>query len=220
MNSQQNKVIAHGSEEWKAVRSGKFTPSELYRLMTEPRTKTDVLSQGAITYVKEKIAELMISDTGFEKQFQGNAATEWGTSYEEEALELFSEYTDSDIIQPGFLNYNEDFGGTPDGISKDNNFGIEIKCPYNPTIHLDNFLLNDMDFKKERKEYYWQIQGYSLITGIKDWYFISYDPRNVDYKLKYILIKRNEEDIELIKQKLTIASKYKQQLINNLKQVK
>jgi hypothetical protein len=75
-------------------------------------------------------------------------------------------------------------------------------------------------FKKERKEYYWQIQGYSLITGIENWYFISYDPRQIDYKIKILPIKRNEDDIRLIKEKLELANDYKQQLINNLKQQK
>jgi hypothetical protein len=220
MQQNEKKVISHGSDEWKAVRSGKFTPSELYRLMTEPRTKSDLLSAGAVTYVKEKVAELLTFDLENEKQFTGNAATEWGNSYEEEAIEVFSDLVDAEIIQPGFLNFSEHFGGTPDGVSKDGNFGIEVKCPFNSTIHLDNVLLNEMDFKKERKEYYWQIQGYSLITGIKDWYFVSYDPRNYQYKLKYLLIKRNEEDINLIKEKLSLATEYKNKLINNLKQVK
>lgn len=209
--------IEHGTEAWHMARSGKFTPSELYRLMTEPRSKSEMLSEGAKTYVKEKIAETLTIDISNDKMFSGNNATEWGNSYEGEAIELFSDMLNKEIINVGFINYDDNFGGTPDGISHDNLFGIEVKCPYNTSIHLDNLLLDSVAFKKERKEYYWQIQGYSLITGIEDWYFISYDPRQIDYKLKVIPIKRNEDDIRLIKEKLQIAANYKQELITKLK---
>jgi hypothetical protein len=210
------KRIEHGTEDWHRARSGKFTPSELYRLMTEPRTKTEKLSEGAKTYVKEKIAEILTVDISNEKMFHGNNATEWGNSFEGEAIELFSDMLNKEIINVGFINYDDNFGGTPDGISHDNLFGIEVKCPYNPSIHLDNLLLDSLAFKKERKEYYWQIQGYSLITGIENWYFVSYDPRQIDYKLKILPIKRNEDDIRIIKEKLQIAADYKQELLTKL----
>lgn len=211
------KRIEHGTEDWHRARSGKFTPSELYRLMTEPRTKNEKLSEGAKTYVKEKIAEVLTIDISNEKMFHGNNATEWGNSYEGEAIELFSDMLNKEIVNVGFINYDDNFGGTPDGISHDKLFGIEVKCPYNASIHLDNLLLDSLAFKKERKEYYWQIQGYSLITGIENWYFVSYDPRQIDYKLKILPIKRNEDDIRLIKEKLQIAANYKQELLTKLK---
>jgi hypothetical protein len=211
------KRIEHGTEDWHRARSGKFTPSELYRLMTPPKFKTEKLSEGAKTYVKEKIAETLTVDISNDKMFHGNNATEWGNSFEGEAIELFSDMLNKEIINVGFINYDDNFGGTPDGISHDSLFGIEVKCPYNPSIHLDNLLLDSLAFKKERKEYYWQIQGYSLITGIENWYFISYDPRQIDYKIKIIPIKRNEEDIRFIKEKLQIATEYKQELLTKLK---
>lgn len=210
--------IPHGSEEWYNVRKGRFTPSELHRLMTEPKLKTEVLSAGAITYIKEKLAESLTADFKIENEFQGNAATAWGNAYEDEAINIFADMSDTEIIKPGFILANDVFGGTPDGVSADNSFGIEVKCPYNPAIHLDNLLLTPDEFKKARKEYYWQIQGYILLTGIPDWYFISYDPRQTHLCIKYIQIKKNEEDIELIKKKLKLATDYKQQLLNKLKQ--
>lgn len=210
--------VPHGSEAWKRARQGKFTASELHRLMAEPRVKTEVLSQGAITYIKEKICEMLIEDYSSDNDFS-NAATAWGSSYEDEAINLFSDLRDNEIIQTGLINYNEYFCGTPDGISKDKSFGIEVKCPYNPSIHLDNLFLTPEDFKKARKEYYYQIQGYSILTGIKDWYFISYDPRQSSdsLKLSYLKIERNEEDVVAIQKKLKVANYYKQSLLNKLK---
>ncbi len=210
--------IPHGSEEWYNSRRGRFTPSELHRLMVEPKIKSELLSVGAISYIKEKLAESLISDINTENEFQGNAATAWGNAYEDEAINIFADQSDTEIIKPGFIIKNDFFGGTPDGVSADNSFGIEVKCPYNPAIHLDNLLLSPDEFKKARKEYYWQIQGYIYLTGIDDWYFISYDPRQTHLCIKYIQIKKSEQDIELIEKKLKLANNYKQQLLNKLKQ--
>ena len=213
-------TIEHKSMEWFRARSGKFTPSELHKLMTEPKSKADILSVGAITYIKEKIAETLIENLPNENEFT-NAATAWGNSYEDEAINLFSDQSDTEIIKPGFIDCNDFFGGTPDGIAADNSFGIEVKCPYNPTIHLDNLILDPMDFPKARKEYYYQIQGYALLTGIKDWYFISYDPRQQDpLKIRHILVEMDKDTQKRIREKLKIANEYKQKLINNLKQLK
>jgi hypothetical protein len=78
-----------------------------------------------------------------------------------------------------------------------------------------------MDFPKARKEYYYQIQGYALLTGIKDWYFISYDPRQQDpLKIRNILVEMDKDTQKKIREKLKIANEYKQKLINNLKQLK
>ena len=213
-------TIEHKSMEWFRARSGKFTPSELHKLMTEPKSKADILSVGAITYIKEKIAETLIENLPNENEFT-NAATAWGNSYEDEAINLFSDQSDTEIIKPGFIDCNDYFGGTPDGIAADGSFGIEVKCPYNPTIHLDNLVLDPMDFPKARKEYYYQIQGYALLTGIKDWYFISYDPRQQDpLKIRHILVEMDRDAQKRIREKLKIANEYKQKLINNLKQLK
>jgi hypothetical protein len=214
------KTIEHKSPEWFKVRSGKFTPSELHKLMTEPKSKADILSVGAITYIKEKIAETLIENLPNENEFT-NAATAWGNSYEDEAISIFADDNSVEIIKPGFIDCNDYFGGTPDGIAADGSFGIEVKCPYNPTIHLDNLVLDPMDFQKARKEYYYQIQGYALLTGIKDWYFISYDPRQqYPLKIRHILVEMNNDTQKKIIEKLKIANDYKQKLINNLKQLK
>jgi hypothetical protein len=213
-------AIEHKTEEWFRARSGKFTPSELHKLMTEPKSKADILSVGAITYIKEKIAETLIENLPNENEFT-NAATAWGNSYEDEAISLFADQSDTEIIKPGFIDCNDYFGGTPDGIAADGSFGIEVKCPYNPTIHLDNLVLDPLDFPKARKEYYYQIQGYALLTGIKDWYFISYDPRQQDpLKIRHILVEMDKDTQKKIREKLKIANEYKQKLINNLKQLK
>ena len=208
--------IPHGSNEWKVGRYGKFTPSELHRLMAEPRLKTEVLSQGAITYIKEKVTETLIDDFTDEPQFS-NAATAWGNSYEDEAINTFSDLFDTEIIKPGLINHNDYFCGTPDGIAKNNSFGIEVKCPYNSAIHLDNLLMDVEDFKKARKDYYYQIQGYSILTGIKDWYFVSYDPRQKEsLKVMYLKIEKNEADVLLIQKKLKLANYFKQSLLHKL----
>ena len=94
---EKNRIV-HGTDAWHAARSGKFTPSELYRLMTEPKNKQEKISEGAKTYVKEKIAETLTVDISNEKMFAGNSATEWGNFYEGEAIELFCDMINKEIV--------------------------------------------------------------------------------------------------------------------------
>ncbi len=43
------------SPEWFINRQGNFTGSEIWKLMTEARSKKDVLSKTAETYILEKV---------------------------------------------------------------------------------------------------------------------------------------------------------------------
>lgn len=212
MNDYQ--YIAHGSPEWYEARCGKFTPSEVHKLMTIPPSGD--LSKGAITYIKTKVSEILTLDFSNNEPFS-NMATDWGNQYEDEAINIFADVADTEIIRPGFIIRNEYFGGTPDGLDKEHRFGIEVKCPFNPSIHLDNLLLNSVEFKKVRKPYYWQMQAYMALTGIPEWYFISYDPRQVDNcKMKVIKMDRCDEDVVLLRERMKMANEYKTQLLETL----
>ena len=68
--------------EWEAKRMGKFTASEIHRLMGNPRKKGEVLSETAKSFVIEKAAEIL---TGQKRAVWG-AALDWGVEHEQEAL--------------------------------------------------------------------------------------------------------------------------------------
>jgi putative phage-type endonuclease len=82
----------------------------------------------------ETRAKLIRGKTGRERDpFTGNAATEHGNKYEQEAIEKYERLTGEKAIEFGLLesiNPGEEFiAGSPDGITASGRC-IEVKCPF------------------------------------------------------------------------------------------
>ena len=214
------KWVEQGTEEWDRIRVGRFTASEIWRLMGDPKSKTDKeagnLSEAANTYINEKVAEVM---TGQCKQ-QGYAfPMVWGSEKEPEAREKFIERTGFVCEQVGFFPYTDHAGGSPDGMLNDGTI-LEIKCPYDSAKQLDYLMLTDQwDLKRMCRDYYWQCQANMLFTETEVCHFVTYDPRMVDekHRLTHMAIKASKEDQDLIIAKLEKAIEEKLKLINLLK---
>lgn len=211
---EQYTAIDQRSEEWHKLRMGRFTCSEVHKLLTEPRAKAakeaGELSETAKTYVMEKVAE---SITGQRHEISSPALA-WGEEWEPYAATMYEQVFEA--VHPiGFL-HDDYLGGSPDGLVGENG-GIEIKCPFNQGVHLSNLLLTPETFKSERKEYYWQIQGYLKLTG-RDWLdFVSFDHRfPEEYCMQVIRIYRNEDDILLMMEKVEKACQMRDEILKKL----
>ena len=101
------------SPEWHAARLGLFTSSEIYKLMSEPKKKTEVLSEGAKTYIMQKVAESL---TGIVEEVPVNKAMQWGVDNEPLAKQWLSKMHNFEIIETKFI-YIEgmNYGGSSDG---------------------------------------------------------------------------------------------------------
>lgn len=203
--------------DWEKIRLGRFTASEWYKLMSEPKTKgkdsdpvEKKLSDGAKTYILEKLAEKL---TGTSKGAWG-AAIEWGEEHEREAVEYYEELTGKSVTYAHFNPYGENAGGSPDGYYGETGM-IEIKCPFASDNHVWHLLLNTReDLFNFSKPYYWQIQANLLFAKKQECDFISYDPRMTDkYKMKILEIKADEVAHELLLSKLSMAVEH----MNNIK---
>lgn len=193
------------SPDWWRVRHGCFTGSEAWKLMTEPRSKSESISKTAETYIIGKVWEALsnLSISGVD-----NYATEWGNEHEPLAKKWYTKLTGNEVESAPlvFKNGLEGFTGTPDGFVGEDGI-IEIKCPYNGANHLKHcFISNDEYFKKEHAEYYWQIQSYLFLTGRKWCDFISFDPR-IESDLGFFTYRlvANESDFELLEKKVKEA---------------
>lgn len=206
--------LEQGSREWMDARLAKFTSSELHKLFKSGRSKTEYFGETAKTYIQEKVGEIMTNGLSAEAKLFESNATEWGTFYENEARERFESLTGLPVTKCGFFEYNRFFGGSPDGLVDTNDI-LEIKCPYNAKNHVLNLACNsEEDLKTLNPEYYIQIQGNMLATGAKNGFFVSYDPRFTgDFQIKIILVKRNEEMIAEILERLDKAAEYMNELL-------
>lgn len=210
-------------EDWAADRLGKFTASQFYRLMTEPRSKADKeagnLSQGAMTYVMECVAEHITGKTA--KEEFDSKATAWGNEHEPLAKSIYEAVFDCKVDYSGFVEYSERAGGSPDGLVG-NDGGVEFKCPFTITSHLTHLMLTDSPaLKAEKPEYYWQCLGCMLITNRKWWDFVSYQPYfPAKHQLKRLRVNRKDvmDDVVLLDEKLERAEQEFNSLLNIIKQ--
>jgi hypothetical protein len=137
-------------EEWRKIRVGKFTSSEIGKLLkggSRPMTEAEldarekgnrrttvetVFGDGALTYMREVMHEIL---TGTPKYTPTTFAMERGLQLEPNAIQALRDLKKVDIqhfgaANPKFFPLNELSGGSPDALTDpDVNRVVEIKCP-------------------------------------------------------------------------------------------
>lgn len=176
-------------KEWKGERLGKFTASEIGKLMVKGRSKDQYFGDGAMTYIESRAAEILTQEPVTD--LEGMKAIEHGNTYEPEAAALFAEKF------PGFIYYGKEnskffpyepvklwAGGSPDGLIPGRAVA-EFKCPENSTHHIKHWRLKvGADLKETKPIYYGQTQFNMMCTGVDLGYFVSYDPRQLERNLR------------------------------------
>lgn len=230
----QQYLIAQGTDEWDEIRRGRFTSSEMHRLMGaayRPMTEQEladrpkkgkgssttrievygVLSDAAKTYVKQKVAEVF---TGRTQQNSYAFPLVYGTDMEPEAADYFAKKTGFELEAVGFVPFGEHAGGSPDRYVGEDEI-LEIKCPYSQDTQVDYLLLTDQwDLKAYNEEYYWQCQSNLFFTQKRLCHFVTYDPRYPEkHRMTHIQIKPDMQAYDAIAGKIEAAVKEKLELI-------
>ena len=209
-------TITQDESKWLAIREGKFTASEIHKLMGTPRNKSEYLSDTAKTFVYDKASELL---TGIRKPIWGEALT-WGTENEKEAFEYFQQNQDEFYTYYGgetytFIPYGEYSGYSPDALGS--NCLVEIKNPFNSGIHLKNRSIVDAEFLlKLHPEYYWQMQLGMIASAVDYGYFVSYDKRMPESHKLFIAHIERDDVQEIIDEKLYYANELLQSIVTEL----
>ncbi|OPZ79389.1 MAG: YqaJ-like viral recombinase domain protein [Alphaproteobacteria bacterium ADurb.Bin438] len=187
-----------GTDEWFAVRLGKFTASQAHTI--------GVGGKGLETLVKEKACEIL---TGKTKDYFKSEAMEQGNELEHEARQMFEFMTGLTVEQVGFYELDKYTGVSPDGLTSDDGL-IEIKCPQGKTF-LDYMLDGKVDTK-----YMWQMQMQMMITEKNHCYYVVYNP---DFENPIIIkkIDRDEDKIEKIKSGLESGIKQLEEILDKVK---
>jgi hypothetical protein len=131
-----------------------FRCSSLGKLMTDPRTKSETLSETAKSYIQDLFKE---RELGIYKEFSSRY-TDKGLEMEDEAIQFASEVLNWDFVVKNETRFNNEWiTGEPD-INTDSLLA-DIKCSWNGST----FPLFDETLKN--KDYYWQLVGYMMLTG-------------------------------------------------------
>lgn len=195
--------IQSNTPEWFAARLGKFTASNAHLLMQTGRSKEHPFTQSALSYIMQNVAEIISDVPPMEAS---SSSLSWGQLYENEARQQLPF-----PVETGYCYSMEDYAfGTPDGETESHI--IEIKCPYNSVGHLQNLLIEDAEMlKKERPEYYWQMQMNMFLADKNAAWFVSYDPRmKENSRLKILEVDADILGMVELLERIELANQLKQ----------
>jgi hypothetical protein len=233
-----NQWIDQNTEEWHKVRLGRFTASEMYRLMIPGKremTQKELdarpkkgkgssttfvddygkLADASLTYINEKVAEIF---TGQAKTTGYAFPLVWGAEHEAEAVEYFEKQTGLETIVCGFFTYTEHAGGSPDRLIGEKAI-LEVKCPSDSVNMIDYLMLTDQwDVRRNYFQYWCQCQCNMLFTERELCYFVAFDPRMIkpEHRIKIVELKADPEFHEQVRTQITSGVKEKLATIQRL----
>lgn len=191
----------------------KIRASASGKLMTEPRSKSETLSETTKTYVKEWLTEKIY---GIPKEIKSKYLDK-GNALEDTAIDKAIEWLDLPFAIKNEKFFEDDFFcGTPDLIVD----GViyDIKCSWN------NFSFPLFENEIPAKDYFYQLQVYMHLTGCKkavltyvllntpDFMIYEtkheYDAMDKKYRIKTFEIYYKSEVIEKLQKKVENVREY------------
>lgn len=210
-------------DKWFLDRHGKFTASEIGKLLSKG-SGAQMFGTGAMTYIRQKAIEVM-TVLWERPELDSVKSLLHGKVHEYPAYEMYKKVSGNHSMRyfgtetPLFLHYDNDSGGSPDGIMGEGEkiyCGLEVKCPKNSNVHFDYLEFKDQwDLRGYNMDYYAQIQFLLMITKADHFHFCSFDDRFIDYKKKTKVIdvlpdKKFQDNLEV---RLQMAIKMRNALI-------
>lgn len=152
------------TEEWFDARKGRVTGSSVGAILeVDPnRSREDVMR------------DMVRQFHGLPREFNGNIATQWGVTHEDEAREDFEHKSALTVEKASFCVHETQpwIGASPDGFVGEDAL-LEIKCPFG----LRNNEAPSFKTAKEQEHYYAQMQVQMYVTGRSLCYFWQWTPR-------------------------------------------
>jgi len=206
----ENKPQPHEqrSKEWFDSRLGKFTASEIHKLLG-----VKGLGETGKTYAFEKACELVYGKD--ENDDFTSFDLKRGVELEPMAFRKFKELKQEDFIdvqETNFFPYGENAGASPDGLVGDDSI-LEIKCPRsNKFFNIVQGGEDEID-----KVYIAQMQMQMLCTNSLKCYFFNYIIFNGEEMWHEIIVDRDDTMIEWIKGRIIDATIIRDEYVKQLK---
>ncbi|WP_299116875.1 lambda exonuclease family protein [uncultured Winogradskyella sp.] len=199
------------TEDWYKVREGRFTASQISRLLGKEGLKRTIDSMDS--YAFEKAVETIY---GREEEDYISNDMQRGITLEPLAFKLFKDlkgYEFVDVNQTGFHKHGKHAGASPDGLTSDNSV-LEIKCPRrNKFYKLVANGISEVD-----KSYIAQMQMQMMCTDTGQAYFLNYYIDNGIQHWHELIVPRDKDMISLIKERIEEATEIKLAYIKKIQE--
>lgn len=197
------------SKEWFEARKGRFTASNINRILGKEGLKKT--NDSIDNFALEKAIETIY---GVEENTTISADMQRGVELEPIAFERFKDlksYDYIDVKESTFIPYGVHSGASPDG-QTDNNAVLEIKCPKRAKF----FKIVAKGIEVVDTVYISQTHLQMLATETEKAYFFNYYIENGFEYWHEIIIPRDEDLIDLIKKRIDIAAEIKLNYIEKI----
>lgn len=208
----------------------KIRCSSIADIIGKPKTKGETITETA----KSKLIEMAKRELfGFEA-FEGNNLTEKGNLLEDAAIKYSGLVRGRDYRKNTERRVNDWLTGECDIHDSDDRLIIDTKCSWDIGAH--PFFRDEAAKKAAKAGYDWQMQGYMWLFDcdradidfwllptpeelLKPWesrekYIDLVKAIPIDKRVTTVTVYRNEEAIDLIKERVTACQEYYENLIN------
>lgn len=195
------------SENWHNERLGKFTASEIHKLLGKQG-----LGLTGETYCFEKACEIVFGIDEEENFISSDMQR--GINLEPLAFDKFKEMKELDFIEVKeayFFPFGENAGASPDGIVGSDAI-LEIKCPRSKKF----FRLVSDGAKAIDSEYYAQMQMQMMCSNSERAHFFNYIIFKGVEMWHEIIVDRDNEMIDKIKKRIEEATIIRDQFVQYL----
>lgn len=158
------------------LRIGRFTSSEIWKLMTNGK-KEGEMGKPALDYIRVKNMERRL-DLSISGEIDSRP-TSWGSLCEKRVTDVLLSTSYKPLGQDTVAHLTIDcWSGSPDGekYEGENRLLPEVKCPWTRKSFCELIDVSDADFKKEQPEYWWQMVSNSILIGVDVAELIVYCP--------------------------------------------
>ena len=224
--------IEQRSLDWFRSRIGNITGSRVADIMKSGRKKDELFSDTAKSYLYQIAGERLFNpaflddDDSFQDYIDqvsvNTKAMQWGADQEDAAKRLFLDMymPEGEIAELSSCRHDTIpyFAASPDGALYGRDGGgiriLEVKCPNINTYMKYRSLINDTASLKETEpKYYWQMMAEMSCTNAESGIFITYCPW-LSKPIHWAEIERDEEDIKLMEDRVVLANKFIDEIIN------
>lgn len=170
------------TKNWYIARLGKFTGSEVGKLMGKGRAKDEPFSATGKSYIVKKCAERTYNIDYINEHFedfleQTNVTTKqmrYGIEMEDVVKKMIRE-KGVDLQDCEFIEITPNFGDSPDGYDPDLNEAYEIKClGIEKQYEVARFETHE-DFEKWDAVYFWQAVAHAIAINCEVVNFVVFN---------------------------------------------
>ena len=188
-----------------------ITGAEIKEVWDYHQATKPVFTGGMRSFAYEKAMDIHLLDTE-EESFE-SAAMRHGKKYEQAALHAVTFATgilpESTGDKQVFV-HRDYLGATPDGLSRSQKVGFEVKAPQkeNHSKYFVRLNILQENLADVEPKYYAQCQTGMAVTDFEKWVFASYSPRyDTGRCLAWQMVERNQPYIDLLNARAELVIK-------------